>query len=75
LVDIEIYSPTGARVYQKAFDNQTFAAGQSKAFSLNWTVPRRPQIGTYTVKVGVFGTGWSTLYMWNDVAGQFVVTP
>jgi hypothetical protein len=73
LVDVEVYSPSGAKVYQKVYDNQSFSAGVSRIFSSYWSIPKSAERGTYTVKVGVFGTNWSSLMAWNDSAAIFVV--
>jgi hypothetical protein len=73
LVDVEIYSPSGKRVYQKFWDAQNFAANQTLTLSTGWSLPSNAERGTYTVKVGVFATGWSSLYVWQDSATTFVV--
>ena len=39
LVDLEAYSASGQKVFQFWWDNQSFAAGESKTLSTNWTVP------------------------------------
>jgi hypothetical protein len=74
LVDVEVYSPSGAKVHQQYFDDQTFSAGQTRAFPVTWNVPAVTAAGTYTVKIGVFSVGWGTLYHWNDTAGTVTVT-
>ena len=71
LVDVEIYDAKGGKVFQKAFDNQSLAAGASRDFSAQWTVPQAA--GTYTVKVGLFSPGWGTVYAWNDSAASITV--
>jgi hypothetical protein len=73
LVDVEIISPSGNKVFQKAYDKQSFSAGQTRTFTPSWTVPGTAEKGVYTVKVGVFVTGWGTLYYWNDSAASFTV--
>ena len=72
-MDVEIYSPAGAKVHQQFFDNQTFGAGQTRQYTVTWQVPASAIAGTYTVKIGVFQPGWGTLYHWNDKAAQFSV--
>jgi hypothetical protein len=72
LVDIEVYNSSGVRVSQQWFDNQSFAAGQSKTYTITYTPG---PVGTYTVKVGVFSPGWGTSLNWNDNAASFAVTP
>jgi hypothetical protein len=73
LVDVEIYDPSGARVLQRSYDNQTFAAGQTRTYTNTVQVPLTAQPGTYTVKVGTFSPGWGTVYNWNDHAGSYSV--
>ena len=73
LFDVEIYSPSGRKVYQKFYDNQPFKAGIVRAFSTSWTIPASAEKGIYTVKIGVFKPGWSGLLSWNDRAAQFTV--
>ncbi len=52
---------------------QPFTAGQSRTLSTNWTLPTTLPAGTYTLKVGLFGTGWSSVVAWNDSAGTLTV--
>ena len=73
LVDLEAYSSSGQKVFQFWWDNQSFAAGQSKTLSTNWAVPSSLAAGTYTLKVGLFGAGWGPLVTWNDSAGTITV--
>ena len=74
LVDIEIYSPTGEKVHQQAYDGQSFGPGQTKVYSTVWAVPAGAAPGMYTVMVGVFTPGWGRVYDWNDKAATFEVT-
>jgi uncharacterized protein YfaS (alpha-2-macroglobulin family) len=74
LVDIEIYAPNGAKVYQTYFDAQSFTTGVTKKYTATWRLPANAALGTYTVRVGVFSVGWGTLYHWNNSAGTFRVT-
>jgi glucose/arabinose dehydrogenase len=67
LVDIEVYRD-GAKVGQQFFDNQSFAAGETKQFTYAYPVSAP---GTYTVSVGVFQPGWAGLYVWFDGVKTF----
>lgn len=73
LVDLEVYSASGKKVYQAYWDRQAFSAGVARSFSAQWTPPRSLAPGTYTVKVGIFAPGWSGLYAWNNGATTFTV--
>jgi hypothetical protein len=68
LIDVEVYDAAGAKVFQQVWNNQAFRAGQTRAFNSTWSVPVTSMPGTFTVKIGVFSPGWSTLYMWNNLA-------
>ena len=69
VIDIEIYQGS-TRVYQRAFTGQDFAAGQSRTYTDSW-IP--DSAGTYTIKIGIFSSGWATLYSWNDAAASVAV--
>jgi hypothetical protein len=64
---------SGAKVFQQIWDNQSFNTGQTRMYSANWTVPLTMTPGSYTVKIGVFSPGWTTLYTWNNTAAVFTV--
>jgi hypothetical protein len=74
LVDIEVYSPAGAKIFQKYFDDQSFTAKVARTFNASYTMPAGAPLGSYVVKVGVFRAGWTGLYSWNDSAGTFKVS-
>jgi hypothetical protein len=73
LVDIEIYDPNGQKVAQKAYDNEAFSTNTARSFALSYAVPSNAVRGTYTVRIGVFSTGWGQLYAWNNSAVTFRV--
>lgn len=74
LVDVEFYSPSGEKVYQKWYDGQSFTAGQARTFAVNWTPPANAPKGEWVVKIGVFTPGWSQLVVWdNETGGTFTV--
>ncbi|MDB5225194.1 MAG: hypothetical protein JWL87_146 [Candidatus Adlerbacteria bacterium] len=70
VVDIEVYDSAGARVLQKFYENESIPLG-TKNYSVSWT-PSAP--GTYQIKVGVFGPGWTPVYAWNGSAGTVAVS-
>lgn len=65
IVDIEIYKES-VKAKQEVFNPETFASGEKKTYSISFAPS---ETGTYTIKIGVFGTGWSPLRHWNDNAG------
>jgi hypothetical protein len=73
LVDLEVYSPNGTRVYQHAVDNAALASGAAREFATAWTVPAGSPAGLYTIKVGIFRPGWGGTLSWNNSAGSFRV--
>ena len=74
LVDVEAYSSSGERVFQFWWDNQSLTAGESSTLSTTWTLPSSLAPGSYTFKIGVFGTGWGPLVAWNEAAGTMTVS-
>ena len=73
LVDLEVYSATGQKVFQFWWDDQVFAAGETKTLTTDWTLPASLAAGSYTLKVGVFGAGWGSFIAWNNDAGSLTV--
>jgi hypothetical protein len=73
VVDVELYGPTGQKVYQRWFGDQDFAAGQRRQYQVAWGVPANSPVGQYTWKVGAFSADWATLYTWNNQTAQFTV--
>ena len=73
LVDLEIYDPQGRKVGQQVFTGQSFAAGQTRSYTLSWPVAANRRTGTYIVKIGIFNGSWSTLYLWVSSASSFSV--
>lgn len=73
LVDLEVYSSSGQKVFQQYWDNQAFSANVTRTFSAGWTIPSNLPAGTYTVKVGVFAPGWTSMFGWNNGAASFTV--
>lgn len=71
IIDIEVYDESGNRVYQRVHENKEFALGQSKTYEAKWTPEKG---GLYTVKVGVFKSGWEKVYAWRDDAALLFVS-
>lgn len=73
LIDIEIRSPDGTKVYQQTYPNVFIAAGVHQ-FTASWNVPRTVPTGKYKVSLGVFAPQFGQLYHWNDEITTFMVT-
>jgi len=73
IVDFYVYDAAGRLVSQIPQNPVTLAAGIPQVVSTSWTVPAGQAPGAYTLKVGVFGPGWSPLYAWSDQAATFSV--
>jgi endoglucanase len=76
IVSLYVYEPGGiTQLDQQWFENQTFAAGQERSYTVSWQVPATATTGTYIVKAGVFPPGWAPKhYNWWDPSGSFNVT-
>lgn len=71
VVDIEVYNQAGTKVHQQFYENQQFAAGETRHFPALWT----PQsAGTYRMTIGIFSQGWSSVHHWNNTAGTITVS-
>jgi len=73
IVDFYVYDASGHLVAQTWQSPVALAAGASQTAKAAWSVPATLAPGTYTLKVGVFGAGWSPLYAWDDAASTFTV--
>ena len=69
-VAVEFYDPAGNHT-QTSWSSVNLAAGASATFPTTWTAPATT--GSYTVKVGVFSTGWADTLHWNDRAASLSV--
>ena len=76
IVSIYVFAPGGTtQLNQQYFENQVFAAGQQRTYTVSWPVPTSAELGAYVIKLGTFPPGWSGLhYSWTDPAGTFNVT-
>jgi len=72
VVDLEVYSSSG-RVLQRYWENQQVVAGRPLTLTTTWAVPANARLEVHTLKVGVFGAGWSGLLHWNDRAATVTV--
>lgn len=70
IVDVEIFDSTGSRVLQQFFEHQFFTGGTPISYNVNWTAG---SAGTYTVRVGIFTSGWASLDTWNNNALSIAV--
>jgi hypothetical protein len=74
IVDLEIYNPAGAKVGQTSYQGQNFAAGQSTKYSWKYQVSSTAATGKYTLKLGVFTSGWSSDVYWDNAAASFALS-
>jgi hypothetical protein len=75
LIDLEVYGPSGQKVAQKVFKDQTFMVGETKTYTWPYAVPVTRPPGNYTVRIGVFSNDWATLFAWDSQTGGFTVQP
>ncbi len=64
-VDLEVYNAQGKKVSQQVWSGQALSRAKSSIYHWSWK-PAAP--GTYTLKLGVFSSGWKTLNYWSDKA-------
>lgn len=72
IVDVEVYSSAGVKVFQRWSTGQNFTAGQTRSYQHNWT-PTIP--GNYRVAVGVFTESWTSNPYWLQTAATVTVRP
>ena len=74
IVNVEVFDSTGTRLGQKFFEQQSFAVGDSRLFTMAWTAPTAQSI--YTVKAGIFDHPvegqWGNKLAWNDQAATII---
>jgi hypothetical protein len=58
---------------QVVIGNQSFAAGQTRTLTFQWTAPANAVQGDYLVGIGAFNANWSTLYAWKNSGSAFTV--
>ncbi len=75
LVDLELYSPAGAKIAQRAWDNIEITGGGSVVLSHDFLLAAAAPTGNYIVKLGVFGVGWGALASWYNEAATVAVAP
>ena len=71
-VDVEVHGASG-KLYQYYIDNVSLSANQKKTLSHAWNVPAGFAPGSYSIQVGIFGTGWNGMHDWNSTAGSLTV--
>jgi len=74
LVDFQIYNAAGMLIAQTWQSPVTLPAKSQQTVSAPWNIPTDLAPGTYTLKVGVFGPGWTPLYAWDNGSATFIVT-
>lgn len=66
IVDFEVYNASGAKVYQTWQSSVGLSGGTPRTIDAQWTVPSGQAAGVYTLKLGVFSSGWASLYAWAN---------
>jgi hypothetical protein len=74
LVDVEVYDAAGHKAFQRYWDAQSFIPGVARTYATTWAVPAGQATGSYLVDIGIFSTGWGTLYHWNQAATTLTVS-
>lgn len=75
VVDVEVFNPAGARVFQAYWENERFGnRNLQRSFTAVWQVPADLPTGAYRVAVGVFSANWGSLQHWNNAAATITVT-
>src|SRR5205823_6218878 len=73
---IEVFGPGGTVIaYQKWFQNESFAAGEQRTYSVSWQIPRGVATGGYTVATSAYSSGWRNSLGSEPTAATFNVTP
>lgn len=70
IVDLELYNSAGAKVGQQFWTGQNFNSGQGFQYPWTWS---STNTDTYTVKIGVFNSGWVDNLHWNGGAATVKV--
>jgi len=70
IVDVEVYTSGGVKVFQQFYENQSFTVGQSKGYNPTWTPT---SVGDYLIVAGVFNNNWSVNYIWNSSVKNLAV--
>src|SRR6266581_1211294 len=74
ILGVEVYSPGGATLaFQKWIHSDTFAAGQQRSYPITWSVPPGAALGTYSVTVSAYSSGWKALFGLKVSAATFAV--
>jgi len=71
IVDVEIYTLSGTKVFQQFWENQSLATA-AKKYDFIWTPSSS---GDYRLKTGIFSAGWASNLSWHDEVATLKVTP
>ena len=74
VIDVEVHDPADNKVFQRYYETESFAAGQTKSYPVSWPVLATDEPGAYRVQVGVFSPGWASELEYNSNAAQVAVT-
>ena len=74
LVDFQVYDSAGLMVSQTWQSSVSLSPQAPQTVSTSWSVPPGLAAGAYTLKVGVFGLNWASLYAWDNGSATFILT-
>lgn len=69
----DIIGPGGNVVASRTWDRQSFSAGQTRSYSMNWAVPSNAQEGTYDLRVRLNRVGNATVLYEAEHTGVLVL--
>jgi hypothetical protein len=71
IVDLEVHNSAGTKVAQQYYSGVNFSANQTLPYTWSYPVPAGTPVGTYTLWVGVFTSGWGALDYSDASAASF----
>lgn len=71
IVDIEVHNDSGQKVFQEFFEGQNIPQGTVEDYSVPW---QPNDSGNFTMKAGVFSSGWGSAHEWNNSVDTITVS-
>jgi len=57
----------------RAVGGQSFAPGQTRSYTFQWTAPSTAAPGAYAAHIGVFSSDWQTTYAWQTAPSMVTI--